>query len=214
MLSSKVLEREDVVGSIYWGEGGRTNKPSGPCQAAPVRKWAGSGKLCPPRPALPQSPSKCPPNRQRGQRQAGLTWVSPALHRTPTSPTSIHKCHVSRLATLRTTATKTRPELRLSLPLPLACSRPLCPLCPPVSSPHTSCSKCRRVAMESSPTAHAFPGEPPQQPRQLPSDLPTSLDDRREPRKQEEMEVYDAWQGECRCPPSGHATLCRGGADI
>jgi hypothetical protein len=49
--------------------------------------------------------------------------------------------------------------------------------------------------MESSPTEHAFPGDPPQ-PRQLPPDLPTSLDDRREPRNREEMEVYDAWQGE------------------
>ncbi|KAF2274857.1 uncharacterized protein EI97DRAFT_401399 [Westerdykella ornata] len=45
-------------------------------------------------------------------------------------------------------------------------------------------------------TEPALPGEPPQKPRQLPPDLPTSLDDRRAPVMGEEMEMYDAWQGQ------------------
>lgn len=50
---------------------------------------------------------------------------------------------------------------------------------------------------------HAYTGDDPDQPkpRQLPADLPTSLDDRRAVHApQEEMEIYDAWQGES--PPS------------
>lgn len=40
-------------------------------------------------------------------------------------------------------------------------------------------------------------GEPPKQARQLPSDLPTSLDDRRNVNiMNDEVEIYDAWQGE------------------
>jgi len=40
-------------------------------------------------------------------------------------------------------------------------------------------------------------GDDPPKPRQLPADLPTSLDDRRAVHlPAEEMEIYDAWQGE------------------
>ena len=51
---------------------------------------------------------------------------------------------------------------------------------------------------------HPYSGDDPQpRPRQLPADLPTSLDDRRAPHMPpEEMEIYDAWQGECRHNPS------------
>lgn len=53
---------------------------------------------------------------------------------------------------------------------------------------------------------HAFSGDDPQSrppPRQLPADLPTSLDDRRAPHMPaDEMEIYDAWQGECHRTPN------------
>ncbi|KAF2747038.1 hypothetical protein M011DRAFT_519354 [Sporormia fimetaria CBS 119925] len=45
-----------------------------------------------------------------------------------------------------------------------------------------------------SPTHKALDGDS-QRPRQLPPDLPTSLDDRRTPVVNEELEIYDAWQG-------------------
>lgn len=54
---------------------------------------------------------------------------------------------------------------------------------------------------------HAYTGDDPQlpKPRQLPADLPTSLDDRRHVRMPpEEMEIYDAWQGEWPRMPDLH----------
>lgn len=38
--------------------------------------------------------------------------------------------------------------------------------------------------------------QPTQKPRVLPDDLPTSLDDRRSVPMLQEMEMYDAWQGQ------------------